>query len=1157
MEVQRLKVRCSFFLLLLMLSVTVSRGQVLQNTEFHQLTPVDGLSQRSVYAILQDEQGYMWFATQDGLNKYNGYEFTIYTHNADDRYSISSNEVRTLYEDSKGNLWVGTLGRGVNLYDREKDRFIRFQGDIDRPQETLSDNSIWDIYEDNNGNFWVGTSWGLNLMERTGPKDEHYLSKDTHYVNKKNDSLSISSNNVTAIYEDSRGNLWVGTEDGLNIMNRQTGQFKRYFHDPDNKNSISANHITTIYEDSKGRLWIGTDGGGLNYYNYKEDTFSSYSHDNTDPNSIVGDRIYAIEEDYKGLLWIGTSNEGLSVFDRAKEQFHNFKYDKYNPKSIHKNGILSLFEGDDRTMWIGTFSGGVNFVDRDKKKIEHYKNNPNDSTSLTYNTVRSFLETSTGTFLIGTDGGGLNIFDRDNGTFSAIRHNPDDKNSIPSDVVLAMEEHQKKNHVWLGTYNGGVSQYNLADNTFKHYQHNPDDVNSLSSNDIFELYKSSRGNLWIGTNGGGVNVLDPQTENIRRYKEDPGDTTSIGNNDIRSFYEDSKGNIWIGSYGGNLTKFNRSKEEFQFFNINGGNLYSSVIQCMLEDQQQRLWLGTRGGGLKLFNRKTHKLTTYSKEDGLPNNVINGMLTDNNGHIWISTNDGLAKFDPDTEKFTKYGIKDGLQSREFSEGAHYKDRQGYMYFGGANGFNRFHPDSITATDKVPQLVLTNFQLFNETVKIGENTPLKKHISQTEQITLPYNSSVITLNYAALEYSAVKGVRYAYKLEGFDSKWNLVGKKRSATYTNLDPGEYHFKLKTANSDGVWGAEKDALTLVIVPPFWRTTWFYLISAILIIGVVSAGYRYRIRSIQEQNKRLEEKVELRTKELNKKNDDLQKALQDLKRTRSELIEKAHKAGMADLATGVIHNIGNILNSINISTTQIAETLNNSKLPKYKRANALLKEHKDNLEDFLINDPRGNKLLDYYLKLEKPLENEHQNLKAHCERLTQKVKLITEVIDTQQSFAKVGRVEESARLREIIKDILKIQSDSISRHELTIKTEFDDQDEVKVQKSKLMHILVNLFKNAKEAMAHKPPSERIIWIETWQEEEHLYLSIADNGSGIKKENLGSVFTQGFTTKDSGHGFGLHSSANYISEMGGSIKVKSDGQGKGATFILTFTKIDQ
>ncbi len=389
-----------------------------------------------------------------------------------------------------------------------------------------------------------------------------------------------------------------------------------------------------------------------------------------------------------------------------------------------------------------------------------------------------------------------------------------------------------------------------------------------------------------------------------------------------------------------------------------------------------------------------------------------------------------------------------------------------------------------------------------------------------------------------------------VEGFEEDWNYVGSQRNATYTNLDPGQYTFRVKASNNDGVWNDEGTSLTLIITPPFWQTTWFYMLAALFIGASMFGIYRLRVRTIRERNQQLEQQVAERTEELKVKNQDLEQTLDELESTKDELVEKAHKAGMADIATGVLHNVGNVLTSVNTSASLIEETAKQSKIEGLIQANLLLRENIDNIDEFIANDPKGKHLLKYYLKLENPLKEEQERLLSQSERLNQKIALINEIIAAQQNYAGIGIHAEQVVLDEIIENALSLQAGSIERHNLEIEKDLQASDPVFVQRSKLIHVLVNILKNAKEAMNGMKPEEKKIWIKTWQQESMIYLSITDNGSGIKEEHLGRIFTQGFTTKSAGHGFGLHSSANYMKEMGGSIEVHQNGEHNGATFTL-------
>ncbi|HYW35931.1 MAG TPA: two-component regulator propeller domain-containing protein, partial [Balneolaceae bacterium] len=968
--------------------------------------------------------------------------------------------------------------------------------------------------------------------------------KFVHFFHKADDPKSLSSNYINCLYIDNEGNLWIGTKKGLDLWNPGSETFTHYLHDPANSSSISGNDVMTIYEDKRGNLWVGTESG-LNRMNRKTGTFHHYLHKPGDPHSISGNSIFSILQDSHGVLWIGTQNHGLDTFDYKTDRFYHYKHQQGNSQSLSNNSVNSIYENRDRVLFFGTYSGGINYVDRKKPEFKWYKYNSHSDHPLSNNSVTAFLKDNDGNIWVGTDGGGLDRFNPKTGNFYPMRHEPHNKNSLSSNVVLALLNGHKHN-IWIGYYHGGISKYNEKTKTFTNYKHIDGDSTSLSNNDVFVLYRDREGHIWAGTNGGGVSRFNPQTQTFTNYQVQEGV--------VRDIYEDTRGNFWVAEYGGGLKLLNRKTGKVWNFYEGDHGLHSNVILSLYESKKHKFWLGTKEAGLNLFNRDSLKFTSYTRKDGLPSNQVKGILGDDHGNLWLSTTNGISEFNPRTKKIRNFNKADGLKAKEFNTLAYYKDRKGYMYFGSINGFTRFNPDSIKINKYVHPLAFTGFKIFNKAVAVGNKSPLKKQISQVHKIVLPHTASVLTFKYASLNFSPVKGVKYAYKLEGFDQHWNYVGKKRTATYTNLDPGTYTLRVKAANNDGVWSKHGIALKLVIIPPFWQTTWFYILSGLLTIGVIIGLYKLRVRSIRRRNKRLKKEVASRTEELYSKNEALQDALKNLRSMRSELLEKAHKAGMADVATGVLHNVGNILTSVNISTSFIKETIEDSKISNFKKANALLNGHRDNLEDFLLNDPRGEKLLDYYDKLEDALTEEYKRIKKHSERLSQKIQLITDVIDEQQDFAKVKRIKEQVHLENIVRDILKLQSASFERHGLSIIKDFDATPKVTVQRSKLMHILVNLIKNARESMSDMDENDKKIIIRTFQDEDHICISINDNGSGIPEGKIDKIFNAGFTTKREGHGYGLHTCANYMKEMGGYITVSNDGPLQGAHFRLCFER---
>jgi ligand-binding sensor domain-containing protein/two-component sensor histidine kinase len=848
--------------------------------KFKHITIEQGLSHNNVYAILQDSKGIMWFGTYVGLGKYDGYKFTVYKHDPDDPTSLSHNAIVSLYEDRKGVLWIGTAGGGLNRFDRETGQFIRYQHDPDDPQ-SLSNNRIFAICEDHAGELWIGTDVnGLNRFDRE-------TGQFVHYQNDPDDPQSLSHNLVYAICEGRAGELWIGTYGGgLNRFDRETGQFLRYQHDPDDPQSLSHNNIRRIFEDRTGELWIGTHGGGLNRLDRETGQFLRYQHDPDDPQSLSHNQIEAMYEDHSGKLWIGTAGGGLNRFDRNTKQFVRYQHDPADRHSLNDNRIRSMYRDRSGVLWIGTKTGGLNTFDRIAEQFLHYQRDPIDLQSLSHDVVYALHEDQTGALWIGTRGGGLNRFDRETKQFIHDYHNPADPSSLSHDDIRSIYE-DRRGELWIGTADGGLNRFDRETGQFLHYQHDPDDPQSLSHNRVDAICEDRAGELWIGTYGG-LNHFDRDTEQFIRYQHDPNDPQSLSHDNVTTIYKDQAGGLWIGTRGGGLNHFDRETEQFHYYQNDpddSQSLSNNNILSIYEDQSGVLWIGTRGGGLNKFDRTNETFTHYREKEGLPNDVVYGILEDKQGNLWLSTNVGLSKFNPRTETFKNYDVSDGLQGNEFNTGAYCKGRDGMMFFGGFNGFNAFYPENITDNPYIPPVVITDFQLFNKPVSTGEDSPLQKSISETEALTLSYEDFIFSFEFAALSYIAPEKNRYAYMMEGFEEDWNYVdSRRRFVTYTNLEPGRYVFRVKASNNDGVWNDTGTSIAIFITPPFWKTWWFRILAVLCLVGAAFVMHKMRMKYIESQKKRLEIQVAERTQELQQEITEREQAEEALRQSEERL---------------------------------------------------------------------------------------------------------------------------------------------------------------------------------------------------------------------------------------------------------------------------------
>lgn len=759
----------------------------------------------------------MWFGTQNGLNKYDGYSFKIYQHNLKDSTSIPGNDINCLFEDSNGDLWIGTSDGGLVLYDRGKDAFVSI-GTKGANSTLISDLAVTAIYEDRQKNFWVGTFNKLNLLNRKTRQVKQFAAS----------TGTLSNNTISCIYQDSKNRLWIGTAGGLNILNPKTGSCKTFLNNDSDATSLSHNKVNCINQDASGNLWIGT-ADGLNKLSADSRKFEVYKHKSNNNNSLSNNVVNAISNDGANNLWVATES-ALDHFELSSKTFTHYQELPFDERSLSHSSVYSLLVDNVGILWVGTYNGGINKYDKNETSFKLYRNFNNEN--LNTNTVSSFAEGADGDVWVGTDGGGLYHWQRKNNWFTAF--NPQSKQHyFPSLSVLALKLSADKKVLWAGTYGNGLIKMDLS--TMKPVFYNA----GLKNNAVYTLMEDRQGNIWAGTNGGGVSMLNPATGRFKNYMYTQYGQ-SISSNFVRSLCEDADGNIWIGTYSGGLNMLNPKTGKFTYYNTLNSGLQSDIIYAIYQDKQKNIWVGTMGGGLHLFDNTTHRFKPFNRSNGLAGNIINSISEDKNGMLWISTDNGINQYDPHTKKFKTFTVLNGLQSNEFFLGAGITLNNNDLLFGGLNGFNLIDPDDIKINRHIPPVVITDFLLFNKSVPVAnKNSPLQLNINETREIALSHNQSVFTIEFAALNYTIPQKNRYAYRLEGFDRRWNHIRNERKVTYTNLDPGEYTFRVIASNNDGVWNRQGAFIKIIIKPPFWKTNIAYLIYIAVIAGILYVIYR------------------------------------------------------------------------------------------------------------------------------------------------------------------------------------------------------------------------------------------------------------------------------------------------------------------------------
>lgn len=849
---------CIYFFLCLFLPL-YSYAQV-ANLEFKSIGTKDGLSQSSIRCINQDQTGFMWFGTKDGLNKYDGYNFTSYKKSSQNKNSIGSNNIKNII-NVKETLWITTSENILVRWNTNNETFINgsFNG-IDNIQCT---------YADRAGNIWIAAISGLFKFDSSTKKIIRYTySQDNHPSN--------ISDNVYCITEDSDGNIWLGTwQMGIRVLNPKTNTVRLFRKNSSLKNSLSNNQIKFIFEDSKKNIWVGTYGGGLNLFRKETGDFIQYKHKNNEFKSATNQNfLFCMEEDDEGNLWVGTDIDGLYIFNPNKETFVTYLHSENDPKSIGSNSITCIKKDKAGNMWLGTTNSGLCVTKPGAHLFKHYKHSKG-SNSLSYNIVNNFFEDSAKNIWIGTDGGGLNKFNEQSELFKAFKHKPNDSQSISGDYVLAIAEDNHRN-IWVGTWANGITLI-TPDHQFKHFKNDPKVPGSLNNNNVFCIYKDSKGRIWVGTFGGGVNLYDEIKGAFKHFSYDGADTSSINSNQIFTIKEDRKGNLWVGTNMGGLNRFDEDQQKFiskpyQHLGLN------KSITSIYEDSKDNLWLGTRFG-LISFNPTTNESRTFFTENGLGNNIIGAVLEDKNGAIWVSTYTGISKISANNS-IKNYTLDDGLQDNEFTS-ASLRSSSGRMYFGGINGFNSFIPENIKEQVDISPIVFTNFQIYNKNVPVAandrDNSPLKQTISQTKNITIPYYYSVFSFEFAALNISTKEKKKYRYRLKGFDDNWHDLGNKNSLTFTNLDAGDYVLQVDGANGEGQWLRNISQIEITITPPFWKTWWFIALEFLLATGIIIFIFYYRLASIKNRNKELEQEVALRTHEISEANSFLMESNEEI----------------------------------------------------------------------------------------------------------------------------------------------------------------------------------------------------------------------------------------------------------------------------------------
>jgi len=1057
---------------------------------FRNYTINDGLSGNFVECIIQDSRGYLWIGTRDGLNLYDGYSFKNV------KGANYSNFITSLFEDKNGNIWIGSLSRGVTIFNFKENIFydLKFDESINADFKKVS---VWQIVSDHNGSVWLATTEGLlRYSEKLEKVTEAYFNNGNGKYSQYIKCLAVDNNH----------NLWIGTDDnGLKKFDALNNEFIEFRNDLNNKNAISSNQITTLYFPNDSLLWIGTIDKGINILNINTLKNRHISITDKAGNKVSGYNTTAFLKNSKNSMWICTENQGLKLYDEQSGKMSSYYTKDYDPSSIQSNSIKCILEDSFGIVWIGSRGKGVISFYPKNFGFRLHQHVPFEANSASVNNTRTFCEDKNKNIWVGTDGGGIDIYDFNLNKIKNI-NSSNAHFQFESNVALSIVK-DKEDNIWIGTWGDGLIKFNQKTKRYVQYKNDPKNSHSIASNFIMNLHCDKENNLWISCFKEGLNYLPSHSENFNRLIVSNSNSTATDTYHITSIFKDSNNCLWMGTMGnGIFIKNGDLYYSFTFSEKNPHSLTSNIINAVFEDSKNRIWIAT-SNKLNLFNKEQNNFTHYGIENGFINESIYDIREDDSNNLWMSTNNGIIRFNPETGNVDNYDFRYRIMESQFNANTGIKLSDNRILFGGLNGFNSFNPMNIKTIKSTPILQLTDFLLFNKSqIPNEKNSPLKTHIANTKEIKLKHKQKVFTIEYVGIDYYNPEGIQYAYKLEDFDENWNYVGSKRSATYTNLKPGNYTFKLKAKNSDTDWTYSKSSLVIEISPPFWKTPIAFIIYFITIFQLLIILRTLTIKREQEKSAFQFEKYKL------KKSEEL-----DLLRMR--------------FFTNISHDLKTPLTLILAPIEQ------------------LLKIEKDEAKIYQFKNIHRNasrllKLINQIMDLRK---QETGNLKLNLDHgeVNSFVKNITDSYD------------DLARQKQITFNFLPIQE--------SIYTEFDKDKLDKI----IFNILSNAFKFTPKGGEISMIIQVIDKLNSEQKEERPFsrkmiaISIEDNGRGIPEKEQEKIFERFYQIKydneqhEDGTGIGLSLSNDFARLHGGYITVESEvNRGSKFTIFLPFVELE-
>jgi ligand-binding sensor domain-containing protein/signal transduction histidine kinase len=1101
-----------------------------ESLKFERYREKDGLVHEHVLSILKDSKGFLWIGTYGGVERFNGYIHRKYSWGMDRPTGVINNTFHCIFEDKKGAIWFGTQA-GLAKYSWQSDTLSFLSHDA-KNLFSISNDNVRCIIEDADGKFWIATyGGGLNM----------FIPDSNKFYSFKHDSAksnSLPNNKVNVIFIDSNKNFWVGTEDGgLVLFNKKTKTFKSFYEVTGKK--IMGTIINTIYEDKNKNLWIGTWDGGLNYYNPKTNEVKNFKNIEGNNCSLSNNTVRAITGDNKGNIWLATFGGGLNKYDPVLNKFTCYKNDPYDNSAVSQDLIWSLFNDENNILWIGTFGGGLCKYDPENHKFSHIHKQPDYRNTLPSNNISSMFLDHFGVLWVGTALNGISSYNKKTNSVNYyLNNNP---NSEQGAMRSFYEDAQHR--LWVGT-DDGIIVLNEQRQIIKHYKPNPLIKHAISANSVQSITSDKNENMWFGTWSDGVYVL-PESEieknntsdaKFINYRNIPGSDYSLSWNIVWVVFTDVKGTVWLGT-DKKLDKFNPLTKTFTHYNY-------QMVNTICENPSGTLWLGTFGFGIYKFDTKKDTAIQISAKEGLPSNIICGVLGDKQNNIWLSTENGIVKFNDQNKTIEIYNENDGLQGSKFNYNAYAIAPDGEIFFGGNNGYNSFYPGNIRKDTSDTKVMFVDLLLYNNSVSFDEapygKSILKKQLLFTDTIELLHNQNFFTFKFDAIVYSCQNNIKYRYKLNNFDTTWHYTtALYRQATYTNIDPGNYEFVVNATNRDGKWSNQFAKITIEVIPAWYQTILFKIVSALIFVFAIYLLYFLRLKQITKRNEALEQLIKERTKEIEEKNIMLTQQAEELICTNSLLKERQTQI---EEQTEELGNQKEVLLNQRDELTQLNNT-------------------KDKLFSILAHDLRGpfNTIIGFSDLLLKNVNN------YTIDKITTQVGYIRDAsVNTynllhnllQWSRAQQGIIgfePEKVTISEIIAPELEMLIQQAGRKEIAIKVNsIGVEKQVSVDTNLFNTILRNIMSNA---IKYSPKGGIIVMTVNF-EDSQLNISVKDQGTGIDDETKKTLFkinkhtSKPGTLGEKGTGLGLILCADFIHKHNGKIWVESE-MGKGSIFYFS------